>query len=72
MNIPLEKQPKAFKMKPCAWIGYLVGYEGENGHLFRIYDPAKNRVSIHRDIVFWEYDNKPFKDDLQQIIDGFK
>ena len=52
MNIPPEKRPKAFKMKPRAWISYLVGYKGENGYLFRIYDPAKNKVSIYRDIVF--------------------
>ena len=72
MNIPLEKRPKAFKIKPRAQISYLVGYKGENSYLFRIFDPTKNRVSIYRDIVFQEYNNKLFKDNLQQIIDGFK
>ena len=71
MNIPLEKRPKAFKIKPYIQIRYLVGYEGENSYLFYIYNPTKNKVSIYRDIVFQEYNNKPPKDNLQQIIDGF-
>ena len=72
IHIPAEKRQKAFKIKPRAWIGYLVGYEGENGYLYRIYDLAQNKVSIHRDIVFWESDDKQFKQDLEEITENIK
>ncbi|OQD64944.1 hypothetical protein PENDEC_c109G01477, partial [Penicillium decumbens] len=56
VNIPPEKRVKAMKMKPRAWAGYLVGYEGENGHLFRIYNPASRKILVTRDVSFWEGD----------------
>jgi reverse transcriptase-like protein len=52
--IPQEQRVKANKMAPRAWIGHLVGYEGENGHVYRIYDPAKRKVVLRRDVAFWE------------------
>lgn len=54
VNIPPEKRIKSKKMRPHAWLGYLVGYTGEHGHLFKIYDPITKKVSTHRDVVFWE------------------
>lgn len=54
VNIPPEKRKKSDKMAPRAWIGHLVGYEGDNGHLYRIYNPRKKTISIHRDVVFFE------------------
>ncbi|OQE20280.1 hypothetical protein PENFLA_c012G03144 [Penicillium flavigenum] len=49
-----ETRVQSMKMDPRAWIGFLVGYEGDNGHCFRIYDPKTKKVTVHRDVVFWE------------------
>ncbi|KAJ6118841.1 hypothetical protein N7471_013461 [Penicillium samsonianum] len=51
---PKETRIQSMKMDPRAWIGYLVGYEGDNGHCYRIYNPTTKKVSIHRDVVFFE------------------
>jgi hypothetical protein len=52
VNIPPEKRTKTTKMGACAWAGYLVGYEGENSHLYRIYNPAAKKVLVARDVSF--------------------
>jgi hypothetical protein len=49
-----ETRVQGMKMDPRAWIGFLVGYEGDNGHCFRIYNPKTKKVTVHRDVVFWE------------------
>jgi hypothetical protein len=54
VHIPKEKRVQSQKMEARAWIGHLVGYEGDNGHIYRIYDPKTKRVSRYRDVVFWE------------------
>ena len=54
VHIPKEQRTQGQKMAPRAWIGYLVGYDGENGHQYRIYDPCKRKVMIRRDVDFWE------------------
>ncbi|OKO98596.1 Retrovirus-related Pol polyprotein from transposon TNT 1-94 [Penicillium subrubescens] len=54
VHIPKERRVQGNKMAPRAWIGYLVGYEGENGHIYRIYDPSKKQVVSRRDVAFWE------------------
>ncbi|KAJ5629446.1 hypothetical protein N7528_003103 [Penicillium herquei] len=41
-------------MRPRAWLGHLVGYIGEHKHQFRVYDPITKKVTVHRDVVFWE------------------
>jgi hypothetical protein len=54
VHIPKEQRVQGKKMEPRAWIGYLVGYEGNNGHIYRIYDPSKRQVVLRRDVAFWE------------------
>ncbi|KAI3281062.1 hypothetical protein DTO002I6_9976 [Penicillium roqueforti] len=73
---PKETRTQGMKMDPRAWIGYLVGYEGDNGHCYRIYDPKTKKVSTHRDVVFWEmriprtYDGTNEIKIGEEIIDG--
>ena len=33
-------------------IGYLVGYEGDNGHVYRIWDPKKRKIVRSRNVTF--------------------
>ena len=47
-----DKPPKSHKMKPRAFIGYLVGYDSSN--IFRVWDPEKGTVSGYRDVIFNE------------------
>ena len=48
---------KSEKIAPRAWIGNLVGYKGENGYIYRIWNPKKRKVERVRDVVFWEDDD---------------
>lgn len=41
-------------MDPRAWIGHLVGYNSDSGHIYRIYNPQTRKVTRHRDVRFWE------------------
>jgi hypothetical protein len=50
--IPKEQRVQGKKMEPRAWISYLVGYEGNNGYIYRIYDPSKRQVVLRRDVAF--------------------
>src|SRR6202161_2620864 len=51
-HIPKEDRVQAEKMGPRAMIGYLVGYEGDNGHVYRIWDPKKRKIVRSRDVTF--------------------
>lgn len=42
------------KMAPLAYIGHVVGYEGECGHIYRIDNLKSRKVTRERDIIFWE------------------
>ena len=69
--IPKEKRIQSQKMEPRAWIGHLVGYEGDNGHVYRIYNPKTRKVTRHRDVVFWEQKQGiPYFDDREIVIGG--
>lgn len=54
VTIPPELRVQSAKMAPRAFIGHLVGYEGQNGHVYRIYNPQTRRITRERDVVFWE------------------
>ena len=62
------------RLNPKAWIGYLVGYDSTN--IYRIWNPAVNKVFRTRDVVFNEdiiYDGKKQDpeiglDELERII----
>ena len=53
-QIPEERRVKANKIEPRRRIGYLVGYLGDHGHLFKIWFPDKNELKITRDVDFHE------------------
>ena len=54
VNMPPEKRIKAMKMSPRACIGHLVGYEGGNRPLYRVYDLITKKIWVSRDVTFWE------------------
>jgi hypothetical protein len=60
-----QKKDRKQRFNPKAWIGYLVGYNSTN--IFRIWNPAKNRVIIARDVIFNE--KETFTGDIQQMKD---
>lgn len=66
----LRKTDRLMKMKPRAWIGYLIGYESTN--IYRIWSPKANRVIRTRDVSFdedtiFDGDINKFKDDLLEV-----
>jgi len=40
------------KLAPRAKKGCLVGYEGNNGHIYRVWIPAENKIVQLRDVIF--------------------
>jgi hypothetical protein len=42
------------KMLPRAKIGRLIGYEGDNGHIFKIWYLDTGKIVRSRDVTFWE------------------
>ena len=68
---PLLKGPnkpaRSEKLKPRAFVGYLVGYDSTN--IYRIWDPEKGEVSGYRDVIFNEdefFDTYKKEDLLQE------
>ena len=54
-----KKAKRLQRLKPKAWIGYLVGYDSTN--IYRIWNPTLNKVFRTRDVIFNEdvvYDGK--------------
>lgn len=47
-----KKTERKQKLKPNAWIGFLVGYASTN--IYRIWNPKTNKVILTRDVVFNE------------------
>ena len=69
-NDAMEKKDRLHKLKPNAWIGYLVGYESTN--IYRVWNPKTNKVIQVHDVMFNEDkvfsgDKELFKDDLLSI-----
>ncbi|OQD89256.1 hypothetical protein PENSOL_c065G09117 [Penicillium solitum] len=42
----------ARKAAPRAWKGMLVGYEGDGGHVYKVWDPVTKKLVVSRDIGF--------------------
>jgi Reverse transcriptase (RNA-dependent DNA polymerase) len=59
------KKNRRQRLNPKAWIGFLVGYNSTN--IYRIWNPATNRVIAVRDVVFNE--KHTFNGDIQTIKD---
>lgn len=65
----LEKRGRLDRLKPKAWLGYLVGYRSSN--IYRIWIPSEGKVRNFRDVIFNEDevcngDYQNFKDELLQ------
>lgn len=61
MSIPaLTNTERLSKLRPKAWIGYLIGYDSTN--IYRIWNPKTNRVIRARDVTFNE----------EEFLDGSK
>ncbi len=52
--VHILKAQQEGKFSQRAWKGYLVGYEGRHGHIFRVYLPAKRKVIRARDVRIHE------------------
>ena len=57
----LKKTKRLDRLKPKAWIGYLVGYDSTN--IYQIWNPVFNRVIRTRDVIFDE--TKVFDGDIE-------
>jgi hypothetical protein len=68
VHIPKEDRIVSHKMAPRARLGYLVGYEGDHGHLFKIWIPGEKRIFRSRDVTFDE--TRVFKDDYPEGYKG--
>ena len=51
-HIPKEDRVQARKVAPRAFIGYLVGYEGDNGHIYKVWLPDERKIVRSRDVTF--------------------
>ena len=49
-----ETRVQGMKIDPRVQIGFLIGYEGDNRHYFRIYNPKTKKVTVYRDVIFQE------------------
>jgi hypothetical protein len=56
VHIPQEDRIKALKMMPRARVGRLVGYEGDHGHVYKVWIPSTGEIKRSRDVTFWEDD----------------
>lgn len=74
VHIPKEDRVQAEKMAPRAFLGHLVGYEGDHGHVYKVWIPSTNQVKRSRDVIIkerWkpeERDSNDDDDDLQASI----
>ena len=50
---------KSKKLAPRAKKGRLVGYEGNNGHIYRVWIPTENKIVQSRDMTFNEAPDLP-------------
>lgn len=52
VHIPKEDRIKSMKMNPFAKIESLIEYLGDHGHLYKIWYPDSNKITISRDVTF--------------------
>ena len=59
IHIPKEGGVQAEKMVPRAFLGHLVGYEGDNinGHVYKVWVPSTNQVKRSQDVIIKECDD---------------
>jgi hypothetical protein len=61
-----EDRVQAEKTVPRTFLGHLVGYEGDNGHVYKVWVPSTNQVKRSQDVIIKECDN----DDSDNDDDG--
>lgn len=65
--IPKETRVQSEKSRPRAFRGHLIGYEGENGHIFKVWNPVTKEIVRSRDVTFPDkLDKNPRSDDDQK------
>jgi hypothetical protein len=65
VRIPDPRRQKGAKFDERAYQGILVGYEGQNGHIYRVYVPKKGLIRS-RDVRFDEASTPGIPEDPQQ------
>lgn len=65
-----DKPLRSEKMKPRAFVGYLIGYDATN--IFRIWNPEKGDVSGYRDVVFNESEYYDTYDQAELLTESEK
>lgn len=66
----LRKSKRLQRLKPKAWVGYLIGYDSTN--VYRIWNPMTNQVIRTRDVAFNEEEIYPgnideLRNDMRRI-----
>lgn len=64
----MRKSDRLRRLKPKAWIGYLVGYNSTN--VYRIWNPLTSKIIVARDVLFNE--REFFCGDLQKLNNDLK
>ena len=54
VHIPAEDRTRSQKLNPRASIGYLVGFDGDHGHVYHVWFPDSDKVKRSRDVTFDE------------------
>ncbi|KAI2967818.1 hypothetical protein CBS147482_10946 [Aspergillus niger] len=62
-HIPQEDRVASQKMGPRAKVGYFVGFDGDNGHVYYVWDPISDKIKRSRDVKFNE--DRTYKDDKE-------
>ena len=61
----MTKKNRLKRLNPRAWVGYLVGYDSTN--IYRIWNPALNKVFRTRDVIFNEDEIYEGKEESPEI-----
>ena len=64
----LKKPGKSQKMALRAVKGYLIGYKGLRGHIFKIWQPEKNIVIRARDVRFFDEEQHSDEEEIQHLV----
>ncbi|EKV15208.1 hypothetical protein PDIG_16040 [Penicillium digitatum PHI26] len=70
VHIPKPKRIQARKAAPRAWKGKLVGYEGDGGHVYKVWDPATRKLVVSRDVGFPQPGDDDNDDTGSMLVNG--
>jgi Pol polyprotein len=69
VHIKAETRVQSQKMAPRAEKGFLVGYEGLHGHIYKVYIPSQHTIVRARDVRFYEQNLNDQNEDLDLDIE---